>query len=171
MSKPKLCELIYCNTHCYSNTTALPEIASCNVNIHCNISSLPKLTFKYNTVHVNVFLLLYLYIWENWKIEIINNKEIFRIFKKKFEYNVAVHQVFRDFQKAYDSVSREVLYNILIQFGISMNLVRLIKMCLNATYSRVRVGKHPSDMFPTKKVWKMEMLYRHFSSNLFLSTH
>jgi hypothetical protein len=37
--------------------------------------------------------------------------------------------------KAYDSVRREVLYNILIEFGIPMKLVRLIKMCLNETYS------------------------------------
>jgi len=41
------------------------------------------------------------------------------------------------------------LYNILIEF-IAMNLVRLMKMCLNETDSRVRVGKHLSDMFPIK---------------------
>jgi len=35
---------------------------------------------------------------------------------------------FRDFKKAYDSVRREVLYNILIEYGIPMTLVRLIKM-------------------------------------------
>jgi hypothetical protein len=29
-----------------------------------------------------------------------------------------------------------------------MKLVRLIKMCLNETYSKVRVGKHLSDSFP-----------------------
>ena len=29
-----------------------------------------------------------------------------------------------------------------------MKLVRLIKMCLIETYSRVRVGEHLSDMFP-----------------------
>jgi hypothetical protein len=45
-------------------------------------------------------------------------------------------------------VRREVLYNILIEFGIPMKLVRLIKMCLNDTYSKVRVGKHLSDSFP-----------------------
>jgi len=31
-----------------------------------------------------------------------------------------------------------------------MKLVRLIKMCLIETYSRVHVGKHLSDMFPMK---------------------
>jgi len=36
---------------------------------------------------------------------------------------------------------------IIIQFGIPMKLVRLIKICLNETYSRVRVDKHLSDMF------------------------
>jgi len=58
-----------------------------------------------------------------------------------------VHQLFIDFKKAYDSVRREVLYNILIEFLIPMKLVRLIKMCLTETYSRVRVGKNLSDMF------------------------
>jgi len=47
-------------------------------------------------------------------------------------------------------VSREVLHTILIEFGITMKLVRLIKMCLNETDSRVQVGKHLSDMFPIK---------------------
>jgi len=52
-----------------------------------------------------------------------------------------------DFKKAYDSVRREVLYNILIQFGVPMKLVRLIKMCLTETYSRVLVGKNLSAIF------------------------
>jgi hypothetical protein len=57
-------------------------------------------------------------------------------------------QLFIDFKKAYDSVRREVLYNIAIEFGIPMKLIRLIKMCLNETYSRARVGKNLSGMFP-----------------------
>jgi hypothetical protein len=34
-----------------------------------------------------------------------------------WEYNETVHRLFIDFKKAYDSVSREVFYNILIEFG------------------------------------------------------
>jgi len=51
-----------------------------------------------------------------------------QILEKKWEYNEPVHQLFIDFKKAYDSVRRKVLYNILIEFGIPMKLVRLIKM-------------------------------------------
>jgi len=39
-----------------------------------------------------------------------------------------VHQLFIGFKKAYDSVRKRVLYSILIEFGIPMKLVRLIKM-------------------------------------------
>jgi hypothetical protein len=46
------------------------------------------------------------------------------------EYNETVHQLFIDFKKDYDSVRREVLYNILTEFGVHMNVVRLIKMSL-----------------------------------------
>jgi hypothetical protein len=59
-----------------------------------------------------------------------------------------VHQLFIDFTKAYDSIKREVLYNILLEFGITKKLARLIKMFLNETYSKIHVGKHFSDKFP-----------------------
>jgi hypothetical protein len=46
------------------------------------------------------------------------------------------------------------LYDNLTEFGIPMKLVRLTKMCLNETYSRVLVAKYLSDMFTTKNVLK-----------------
>jgi len=50
------------------------------------------------------------------------------------------------------------LYNSLIAFGMLMTSVRLIKMCLNENYSRVRVGKHLSDMLPIKTGLKQDAL-------------
>jgi hypothetical protein len=61
-----------------------------------------------------------------------------------------VNQLFIDFKKAYNSFRREILYNILIEFGIPIKLVRQIKMYLNETYSRVCIGKHLTDMFPIR---------------------
>jgi len=34
------------------------------------------------------------------------------------------------------------LYSILTEFGIPIKLVMLIKMCLDETYSKVRIGKN-----------------------------
>ena len=73
-----------------------------------------------------------------------------QILEKKWYYNEEVHQLFIDFRKAYDSVRREVLYNIHIECGIPMKLVRLIKMCLNETCSTVQVGKNLPAMFPVR---------------------
>jgi hypothetical protein len=48
-------------------------------------------------------------------------------------YSGTVRQLFIDFEKAHNSVIREVLYNIPNEFGIPIELVRLIKMYLNET--------------------------------------
>jgi hypothetical protein len=71
-----------------------------------------------------------------------------RSWRKKWEYNETVHQLFIDFKKAYDLVRRKVLPSILIEFGVPMKLLRLIKMCLNEMYSKVCIGKHLSDNVP-----------------------
>jgi hypothetical protein len=51
-----------------------------------------------------------------------------QILEKKWEYNGTIHQLFIDFKKAYNSVRREVLYNILIQIEIPRKIVGLINM-------------------------------------------
>jgi hypothetical protein len=60
---------------------------------------------------------------------------------EKWEHNETVHQLFVDFKKAYDSVRREVLYNILIVFVVIVKVVRLTKMCLNETYAYYKFYK------------------------------
>ena len=70
-----------------------------------------------------------------------------QILEKKYDYSEAIHQLFIDFKRANDSVRMEAFYHTVIEFGMHMKLVRLIKMCLNVTYNRVWVGKHLFDMF------------------------
>ena len=59
-------------------------------------------------------------------------------------------QLFIDFKEDYNSFRREFLFNILVDFGIHVELVRLIQMCLTEICSRVWVGRHLSDMFTIK---------------------
>jgi hypothetical protein len=85
------------------------------------------------------------------RCNILTTDQIFcicQILEKKWDCNETVYQEFIDFKKAYDSVRREVLYSIFIEFGVLMKLVRVIKMCLNETYSKVDMGKHLFSSFP-----------------------
>jgi hypothetical protein len=50
---------------------------------------------------------------------------ICQILQKKREYNGTVHQLFIDFKKAYNSVRREVLHNILIEFEMPWKLIKM----------------------------------------------
>jgi hypothetical protein len=47
---------------------------------------------------------------------------IHQILEKKWEYNETVHQLLIDYKKTYDSVRREVLYNVVIEFGVPMKM-------------------------------------------------
>jgi hypothetical protein len=47
---------------------------------------------------------------------------------EKMGYHETVHQLFVDFKKACDSLRREIVYNILTEFGVPMEQVKLIKM-------------------------------------------
>jgi len=73
-----------------------------------------------------------------------------QILEKNWEYIEVVHQLFIGFKKAYDLVRREDLHMILKEFGIPKEIVRLIKIILTETYSRVRVGKNGSDRFAVR---------------------
>jgi hypothetical protein len=86
--------------------------------------------------------------------------------EKKWEYNESIHQLFIDFKKVYDSVRREILYNILIEFGLPMKLVRLITICLNKTYSKVLIGKYLGATFHIENGLKQENVYRYCFSTL-----
>ena len=55
-----------------------------------------------------------------------------------------------DFKKAYDSIDREVLLNILNEFGVDLKLLALIKATLTETKSKVKFLGCLSDSFQVK---------------------
>jgi hypothetical protein len=63
----------------------------------------------------------------------------------QWKESIIVPQYISYFKKTFDSVRREVLYSILIEFGVPLKLLRLIEMCLNEMYSKVHVGKYLPD--------------------------
>jgi hypothetical protein len=68
-------------------------------------------------------------------------------------YNEAVHHQFIDLKKTCDCVIRKVLYNFVIEFGIPVKKVRLIKMCFNETFSKAWRCEDLCDILPTDSRW------------------
>jgi hypothetical protein len=66
---------------------------------------------------------------------------------------MTVLQLFTDFNRSHNSVRKEVLYNILVEFWVGF-----IKIYLNETFSRVHTGKCLSDNSPTRSGLKREAL-------------
>jgi hypothetical protein len=58
----------------------------------------------------------------------------------------------------YDSARTKVFYNILPQTSTPMKLARLMKTCLNKTYSKVHTDKLLSDAFPIQNDLKQHAL-------------
>jgi hypothetical protein len=72
----------------------------------------------------------------------------FSAFVRYWRRNGNTMRLYLDFKNVYDSVRREVLYNIPTEFGIPMKLLRLIKLCLNERYSDVHISKLLLESFP-----------------------
>jgi hypothetical protein len=60
----------------------------------------------------------------------------------------AEFNLFMNLKKAYAALRKILLCNVVIEFGISMKLVRLIKMYVNETFSDVHKAERLSDAFP-----------------------
>ena len=71
------------------------------------------------------------------------------ILKKACEYKVDIHQFYIDFKQAYVTINRAELMEIMKEFGIPMKLVRLVKMTLANTNSKVKIQGKLSLSFET----------------------
>ena len=54
--------------------------------------------------------------------------------------------VFIDFKQAYDSVHRPAIVTIMEEFGVPSKLIRLTKLCISNTRSKVRVGNKETNI-------------------------
>jgi sorting nexin-29 len=61
------------------------------------------------------------------------------ILERTCEYKVDIHQWYIDYKQAYDTINRAELVEIIKEFGIPMKLVRLVKMTLANTNSKVKI--------------------------------
>ena len=59
--------------------------------------------------------------------------------EKAHEYKVDTHQMYIDYKQAYDTINRAELVEIMKEFGIPMKLVRLVRMTLTNTNSKVKI--------------------------------
>ena len=72
-----------------------------------------------------------------------------QILQKTNEFKIDTHHLFIDFKAAYDSISREELFDAMAEFNIPQKLIQLSRMTLNGTKSAVCVGQHTSELFET----------------------
>jgi hypothetical protein len=67
--------------------------------------------------------------------------------EKCYEHDMDLHMLIVDFKQAFDSVCRDVLYKGLEEVGIAGKLIRLVRMTMDNTRARVKVGNKLSDSF------------------------
>lgn len=56
-----------------------------------------------------------------------------------WQYNKNIHILFINFKKAYDSIHKEPLINVIKEFEMPQKLVKLIKMIIEHTEIKVKV--------------------------------
>jgi hypothetical protein len=64
-----------------------------------------------------------------------------------WEYDVEIYQIFIHFQKAYDSIGRGKLFEIMKLFGIPNKLIRLIKAIKRDSTYHVKIWPMMTDGF------------------------
>ncbi|VVC38704.1 Reverse transcriptase domain [Cinara cedri] len=68
-----------------------------------------------------------------------------QIAQKSWEYNKELYILFIDFEKAYDSIHRPTLINILKEFNFPIKLVNLIKASLENTLIKIKIANAVSE--------------------------
>lgn len=70
-----------------------------------------------------------------------------QLLEKCWEFNRDLHNLFVDFKQAYDSIIRASLWTALEELGIPGKLIRMIKVCVEGSYSSIKIEGHYSETF------------------------
>jgi hypothetical protein len=62
-----------------------------------------------------------------------------QIYDKCHECNIDLHNIFRDFLQAFDTVNKNVIYNSLIKHNVPEKLIKLIKLTIQQTKMKLKV--------------------------------
>ena len=73
-----------------------------------------------------------------------------QIYEKYYEYNIDLHNIFRDFSQALDTDNTDVIYISLIKHNAPDQLIKLIKLTMQRTKMKVKVNNSYSEWFETK---------------------
>ena len=74
------------------------------------------------------------------------------ITEQSFEWNTGLYMVFVDFEKAFDSIDREMLWKILKHYGIPVKIVRMIQVLYDGFQARVLHEGRMTEPFDMKTV-------------------
>ena len=80
----------------------------------------------------------------------IDGLTLARILEGAWEYAYPVYMCFVDLEKAYDRVPRELLWEVLQEYGVRGSLLRAIQSLYYQSESCVRVLGSKSDPFPVR---------------------
>ncbi|KAJ3659052.1 hypothetical protein Zmor_010761 [Zophobas morio] len=70
---------------------------------------------------------------------------------ERYDNKLKTHVMFVDFKQAYDKVNREQVYQSMKAIGVENKLIRLVRMTLSNTKTKVKVGGNESREFHVKE--------------------
>jgi hypothetical protein len=74
-----------------------------------------------------------------------------QIVEKTVEYQIGVHHLFIDFKSAYDSIYQEKLLCAMMEFGIPLKLIILVKTTMTNVQCSVKIQSYLSEPISTTR--------------------
>jgi hypothetical protein len=70
-----------------------------------------------------------------------------QIFEKCYEYNIELHNIFVDYNQAFDSVNINKIMEFLVNYEIPKKLIKLVGLTLTNTTARIKIGSQLTSEF------------------------